>query len=204
LDGISWRAYEKVLNAFEEERHLRITYDRGSLEIMTLSARPERSKHLLGQLVIMLALELEIDIAGYGSMTMKRRLKQRGLESDECYWIQNEAKVRNLEKFDLRRDSPPDLVLEIDVAHSSLDRLEIYATLRVAELWRWDGETLEVRVLQADGRSEVQEYSLAFPWLRPAQLVRFLKMGLTAGETSMLRSFQVWVRKQRASGWPGQ
>jgi Uma2 family endonuclease len=197
LDGVSWRAYEKLLRAFEDERHLRITYDQGSLEIMTLSPRHERPKHLLGQLVVMLALELDLNIAGYGSMTMKRRLEKRGLESDECYWIQHEAKVRNLQKFDLRRDPPPDLVLEIGVTHSSLNRLGIYATLRVPEVWRWDEETLEVHVLNEEGKYEIREQSVAFPSFHPAELVRFLKMGVTSGETQMLRAFRDWIRERK-------
>jgi Uma2 family endonuclease len=197
LDGVSWRAYEKLLRAFEDERHLRITYDQGSLEIMTLSPCHERPKHLLGQLVVMLALELDLNIAGYGSMTMKRRLEKRGLESDECYWIQHEAKVRNLQKFDLRRDPAPDLVLEIDVTHSSLNRLSIYAVLGVPEVWRWDEETLEVQVLNKEGRYEIREESLAFPSFRPGELVRFLKMGATSGETQMLRAFRDWIRERK-------
>jgi Uma2 family endonuclease len=198
LDGVSWRAYEGLLRAFEDERHLRITYDQGSLEIMTLSPRHERPKHLLGQLVVMLALELDMNIAGYGSMTMKRRLEKRGLESDECYWIQNEAKVRNLEKFDLRRDPPPDLVLEIDVTHSSLNRLAIYASLGVPEVWRWDEKTLEVHIL-SEGEYETREESMAFPSFRPAELVRFLKMGASSGETQMLRAFREWIRERKKS-----
>jgi Uma2 family endonuclease len=199
LDGISWRAYEGLLRAFEDERHLRITYDRGSLEILTRVPRHERPKHLLGQMVIMLALELDMNIAGYGSMTMKRRLEKRGLESDECYWIQNEAKVRNLKKFDLHRDPPPDLVLEIDVTHSSLNRLAIYAALRVPEVWRWDEETLQVQVLSAEGQYEIREQSVAFPSFRPAELVRFLKMGASIGETAMLRAFREWIRERKKS-----
>ena len=197
LDGVSWRAYEGLLRAFEDERHLRITYDRGSLEIMTLSPRHERPKHLLGQLVVMLALELDMNIAGYGSMTMKRRLEKRGLESDECYWIQNEAKVRNLKKFDLRRDPPPDLVLEIDVTHSSLNRLGIYAALRVPEVWRWDEQKLEVHVLNDLGQYEIRDQSLAFPSFRPVELIRFLKMGATIGESQMLRAFREWIRERK-------
>ena len=190
LDGVSWRACQGLLRAFEGERRFRITYDRGKLEIMTLSAGHERPNHLLGRLVEALADELEIDIAGYGSLTIKRRREERGLESDECYWVQNESKVRNLKKLDLRRDPPPDLVLEIDVTHSSLDRLGIYAALRVREVWRWDGKKLEVRVLDENGEYQLREYSVAFPFLRPAELVRFLNMAATHGETAMLRAFR--------------
>jgi Uma2 family endonuclease len=145
----------------------------------------------------MLALELEMDIAGYGSMTMKRPVEKRGLESDEYYWIRNEAKVRNLKKFDLRRDPPPDLVLEIDVTHSSLNRLAIYAALRVPEVWRWTEERLEVHVLNQERRYEIREESEAFPSFRRVDLIRFLKMGAIAGETAMLRAFREWIRERK-------
>jgi len=39
---------------------------------------------------------------------------------------------------------PPDLAIEIDIASSSLDRLEIYSKLRIPEIWRFDGESLHV------------------------------------------------------------
>ncbi len=37
LDGIRWSTYEALLEDLGD-RHIRLTYDRGSLEIMTLSA----------------------------------------------------------------------------------------------------------------------------------------------------------------------
>jgi Uma2 family endonuclease len=202
LHGISWRAYERLLRAFDEERHLRITYDRGSLEIMTLSPRHERAKHLLGVLIVALAEEVGVEIAGFGSMTFKRRPKKRGLEPDECYWVQNEARMRGKLEYNLERDPPPDLVLEIDVTSSSLNRMAIYAALGVPEVWRWDGTTLEVNVLGAKGRYAVAEKGQAFPLFRPAELVRFLALEATQGETGMLRTFRAWVRDQKAAGWP--
>jgi Uma2 family endonuclease len=51
------------------DRRLRMTYDRGTLEIMTLSSEHERWKHLLRRLVEALSEELRIEIAGFGSMT---------------------------------------------------------------------------------------------------------------------------------------
>ena len=75
-------------------------------------------------------------------MTFKRRKRRRGLEPDECYWIQSEPMVRGKDKIDLRRDPPPDLVIEVDWTHSSLDRLAIFAALLVPEVWRFDGQIL--------------------------------------------------------------
>jgi Uma2 family endonuclease len=129
---------------------LRITYDRGALEIMTLSPEHERLKHLLGYFILILVEELGWNMAGFGSMTFKRKRHQRGLEPDECYWIENELAVRGKDRIDLRRDPPPDLVIEIDWTHSSLDRLAIFAILGVPEVWRFDGKdvTFHVRRLE--------------------------------------------------------
>jgi Uma2 family endonuclease len=41
LDGVSWDQYEQILDAMGERR-IRLTYDRGTLEIMTVSSPPER------------------------------------------------------------------------------------------------------------------------------------------------------------------
>lgn len=41
LYGIDWKTYVRILKALDH-RHLRITYDRGALEIMTLSLKHEQ------------------------------------------------------------------------------------------------------------------------------------------------------------------
>ena len=47
----------------------------------------------------------------------------------------------------------PDLAIEVDVSPSKIDRPGIYAALRVAELWRFDGDHEQVIIerLGADG-----------------------------------------------------
>jgi len=32
---------------------------------------------------------------------------------------------------------PPDLAIKIDVSNSSLDKMAVYAELKVPEVWRW-------------------------------------------------------------------
>src|SRR5438094_6068445 len=100
LDGVSWKSYEQISRAFDD-RNVRINYDRGRLEISTLSAQHERLKKLLALLLVILIQELGWEWAGYGSMTFKRPKHERGLEPDECYWIQNEPHVRGKDKIDL-------------------------------------------------------------------------------------------------------
>lgn len=200
LGGISWQSYERLLRAFDE-RHLRITYDRGALEIMTLSPEHERYKHLLGLFVSVLVEELNWNMAGFGSMTFKRRKRRRGLEPDECYWIQSEPLVRGKDRIDLRIDPPPDLVMEIDVTHSSLDRLAIYAALRVPEVWWFDGHTVWVYLLGADRRHAKSDRSQAFPFLPMNDLTRFMTLRSTLSETELVRQFRAWVRERIAASW---
>lgn len=201
LHGVPWNRYEKLLRVLEPARGLRITYDRGTLEIMTISMKHDRAKHLLGRLIEALADVMQIEIAGAGQMTFKRRRKQRGLEADECYWIQNEAVMRSKEEYDWDHDPPADLMVQVDISYSSLNRLAICAVLKVPEVWRWDRETIHVHVLGADGKYQTVERSSAFPFLKPRDLVPFLALAATAGETATLRAFREWVKARVADNW---
>lgn len=168
---------------------------------MTRSPQHERLKHLLAYLVLILVEELGWNMAGFGSMTFKRCRRRRGLGPDECFWIQSESLVRGKDRIDLRRDPPPDLVLEIDVTHSSLDRLSIYAALAVPEVWRFDGTRLQVYLLGPDGRHAESDRSRAFPFLPLTELARFLAARSNQGETDLARQFRAWVRERIAANW---
>src|SRR5262249_39088385 len=151
LYGVSWRSYCMMGRALLDRPALRLTYDRGALQIMTTSPQHERLKHLLSRLLEAWTEEKGLALAGFGSMTFKRKKHLRGLEPDECYWIASYPQIRGKERIDLRVDPPPDVVIEIDIASSSLDRMGIYAILGVPEVWRLDAQGLHFRKLQADG-----------------------------------------------------
>jgi len=125
-----------------------------------------------------------------GSLTLKREDLSRVVEPDECYYIQNEPRIRNREDIDLAQEPPPDLVLEIDITSPSLLRLPIYEALGVPEVWRYDGRELHLYSLQA-GIYLSQEQSQVLP-LFPISLVPgLLEEAKTLGETAMLRRFSV-------------
>jgi Uma2 family endonuclease len=193
LDNVSWRTYEALLDEFGE-RPIRFTYDDGSLEIMTLSLGHESYGRLLGRFVDTLTLELNIPQASGGSTTLKKKLKKKGLEPDECYWIKNERRMRGKKEFDIRSDPAPDLSIEVDIFSSSLDRLGIYAALGVPEIWRYDGKALHFLWLGDDGKYRARPRSLNFPVLAVADLQRFLHKAGKEDETSLVRSFAAWVR----------
>src|SRR5262249_18217718 len=151
---------------------------------------------LLGFFIPQVADELEVDYEPLGMTTWKRPDMEKGLESDQCYYIQNEAIVRQKEELDLEVDPPPDLAVEVDITSSSLSRMGIYAELRVPEVWRYDGPRLTMYQLQPDGQYRPCETSLSFPGLHPADVERFLEMGRTMAKRQWARAIGDWVRNE--------
>lgn len=78
LRNISWQTFETLLRETGEDRGSRFAYDCGTLEIMTPLLGHENPKSNLGNFIIALAEELEIEIKSAGSTTLKRKIKNRG------------------------------------------------------------------------------------------------------------------------------
>jgi Uma2 family endonuclease len=203
LSNVDWKTYSRLLRIFAEHRGMRLAYDRGELEIMSPSMEHDRDGRLLGRLVSALTEELGMPLLSAGSTTLRRRLRRRGIEADECYWIANAHRMAGRRQLDLRRDPPPDLAIEVDVSHSSLDRLSIYAALGVPEVWRLDGDQLTFHVLAGRRRYAPAATSQAFPLVAPTDLVGFLQQARQAGdENPVVRVFRDWVRQRRAAASP--
>jgi Uma2 family endonuclease len=193
LSRVSWSTFEALL-ADNDCRGTRFTYDQGYLEIMSPSREHERIGRCLGRMIGILTMELDIPISSGGSTTLKAELKQRGIEPDECFYVANEPRMRGRDDYDPAVDPPPDLVIEVDISRSSLNKLAIYADLGVPEVWMHDGAALRVYQLGPDGEYLQQERSLSFPFLAAAEIQRFLDDRNTTDETSWIRSFRDWVR----------
>jgi Uma2 family endonuclease len=204
LPGVAWRTYKRLLRTFVDRPSVRLTFDRGTLELMTPSHEHQSQSYLLGRLVDTLTEELALPVKGGRSTTFKRRKWQRGLEADSCWWIANEPLIRGKSVIDQRRDPPPDLAREIDVTRSSLDRLAIYAKLNFGEVWRLKGQVLTCHLLGSDGRYTVSSVSRAFPGLVVADLVAFLSLGRQMDETTIIQQFRAWVRQRFRTGGSGQ
>lgn len=192
LPNISWQSYQSLIKDFEREPAIRLTYDRGTLEIRMPLDPHESYKKLLGRLVETATEELDLEIRSLGSRTCDREDLGRGLEPDQCYYIQNETLVRGVEQIDLNQFPPPDLAIEIDITSSSINRLSIYAALGVPEVWRYNGQTLTILSLE-NGEYVSQDKSTALPLLDAEDILRFLALGRTMGETSLVKQFRRWV-----------
>ena len=82
LSGISWKTYETLLEELSDRR-LRLTYNRGNLEIMAPYPEHELNKQVLGRFIETIAEELEVNIYPLGSTTFKQP-KLSGVEPNEC------------------------------------------------------------------------------------------------------------------------
>jgi Uma2 family endonuclease len=193
LHDVDWTTYERLLDDLEGH-HLRLNYDRGQLEIMTTSSEHERWKKLLARFFEALTEELNLPILGVGNFTVRRKDLNRGLEPDECWYIAHEPDVRESEQIDLNIDPPPDLVVEIEVSRSAIDRLELFAALGIPELWRFDGRRLSVLVLGAEGRYGESGHSPTFPSIPLSGFAEYLGRRGQTDETTLVKSFRNWVR----------
>ncbi len=173
LQHISWQTYQSLTIDFEQEPTIRLTYDRGTLEIRMPLTPHETFKKILGRLIEAAIEELDLEIRSLGSLTCNREDLAKGLEPDQCYYIQNELQVRSVDRIDLTKLPLPDLVVEIDITSSSLNRFSIYADLQVPEIWRYDGKSLVIYEL-VDGDYLVRDRSIALPILKTEDIVRFL------------------------------
>jgi Uma2 family endonuclease len=193
LTGISWQTYERLLEELSDRR-LRLTYNRGNLEIMSPSPEHERFKKIAGRFVETIAEELDISIEPLGSTTLKRP-ELGGAEPDECFYIRNIALVRGKKRLDLTQDPAPDLVVEIDVTSSSDSRLRVYADLGIAEVWIYNGESLVIKQLQNDTYITCQT-SQFFVNIPIPEIAGFLQQAETMDYLELVKIFRDWVKSQ--------
>src|SRR5690349_18236223 len=113
LEGVSWSFYESVLDQVGNGA-TRVTYHNGRIEIMAPLAEHEAGKRIIGCLIDLLGTELNIPMSRFGSTTFRREDKQAGIEPDDCFYLQNESRVRGVKRFDPAIHPAPDLAIEVD------------------------------------------------------------------------------------------
>ncbi|MDJ1172114.1 Uma2 family endonuclease [Roseofilum sp. BLCC_M154] len=193
MKDISWQMYEDLLDNLGEKRGSRINYSQGILEIMTPLPEHEDDKVIIGNLVEILLEELDIEFRNLASTTFKSQTMRQGLEADQCFYIENEAAVRGQKRIDLSVDPPPDLAIEIDL--TSRTRFNNYEALGVGELWRFNGTSLEINVLQ-DGVYIQSDESPHFPGLSLTQIIpEYLERSKVEGRNKTMKAFRAWVRE---------
>jgi Uma2 family endonuclease len=200
IRGVSWDLYDRLSDAIGEGQNVHLAYDGKSLEITTAGPLHEQFKALFGRFVNALTFELRIRNSGAGQTTWKRPEVERGLEADQSYYfdpakLAADAKGLARKSNDVADYPNPDLAIEVGISASRIDRPSIYAALRVPEVWRFDGESLTIEILQAYGTYVAVDASRFLP-IRAAEVVRWLVEEDVSDLLAWERRLRAWIRDE--------
>jgi Uma2 family endonuclease len=172
IRGVSWDAYLQILNALPQSRASRLTYDDGVLEITMPLEDHEFAGRLIERFILTLVECLGMRLKTMGSTTMTYPDLRKSAEPDNAYYIQNQPLVKG-RNIDFAQDPPPDLVVEVDITHTDIQKNQFYSNIGVPEFWRFNGKVWRIYQLQAGVYVEV-ETSPTFPQVPKAWLYEFL------------------------------
>ena len=187
LRDVDWQTYV-ALSDTTDRAGCRLTYDRGDLEIMTPSMPHERYGTMIGRMVERYSEIFDIEIRSVASTTFRRADMHRGFEADEAYYVQNAERIRGISQVDLEIHPPPDLVVEIEISRSAIDKMSLFAAMGIPELWRYNRQSLEVFCLENKTYASAAA-SEVFPGFPLKYAEHLLGLQLTSNETTLIRQF---------------
>ena len=178
LYNVTWAQYDTLVTSFiDRSPSLRMTYLKGTLQIMTTSAEHERLKKIIARLIEAYAEEKDIELNGYGGATFRKQAKERGLEPDECYCLGELKEV-------------PDLAIEIVITSSDIDKLEVYRGLEVPEVWFFKNHQFLIYHLQ-DNAYQLATHSHFLREMDIAQLVSYVNW---VNQTQAVKAYRATIR----------
>jgi len=195
--NLGWQSYIQILQLLGNNRAARLTYDRGTLEMTMPLEEHEFAARLIELFIRILVVEMGLKIKTMGSTTLNREDLERGSEPDNGYYIQNQPLVAG-RKVDLTQDPPPDLIIEVDITHTDINKFALYASMGVPEFWRYNGQILQIYQLQMGGYVELQT-SPTFPLVPKAKLYEFLEQA-QVDEVASEKAFRTWVHQTLQAG----
>lgn len=194
LTDISWNDYENFLEDFESRPGWRLAFDKGRLEIESASFLKANLSVSFHNFIRAYCDLFDLRMEGRRAATFRSRILKKGVEPDECFYIQSAEKI--IGKTFISISFPvPDIAVEIDITTESLDKFPIYAALGVQELWIFDGKKLAFYELADKNYHQIQN-SRALPEISAEDLVKFLEISRSKGQTAALKSFRQWLGKK--------
>lgn len=193
LEDVSWDEYEQLLDQLTDWRGMRVSYDRGRVEIISPSFRHEKFIAFISGMGRILAEEMGVVVEAAGTTTYKQESLSKGSEGDESFYVEHAGAIIGKDQIDLDVDPPPDIIVEVDITNESFGKFPIYAAFLVPEIWRYDGKHARIYHL-IDEIYEECDTSLSFPFLSSQAMTDFLDQSKIYGQTAALASFRQWLR----------
>ena len=191
LRSLNWQRYQTLRETLGTDRNIRFTYSQGTLEVTIPLEVHEFSARMIELFIRVLVVETGMDLKTMGSTTLDREALDRSAEPDDAYYIQNQPLVAGRD-VDFEKDPPPDLLIEVDITHTDIDKLRLYAAMGIPEFWRYNGEVWRIYCLQGGQYQEV-EVSPTFPQTEKFRLYEFLATARKS-EAKAERDLRAWVR----------
>ncbi len=173
IHDVTWEGYLQILDALPQTRSTRLIYDEGTLEFTMPTEDHDFSGRMIGLFIRVLVRGFGKKIKTMGSTTLNFPGLKKGAEPDEAFYIQNQPLVSG-RNVDLEADPAPDLIVEVDITNTDIDKNRLYASMNVPEFWRFDGYILRIYQLQNRQYVEV-ETSPTFPTVPKEWLYDFLE-----------------------------
>jgi Uma2 family endonuclease len=189
VPGVAWEDYEHLLNELAGRRRLRVSFDRGRLEIVSPLSEHENYGDLIRYLVRAYADVKDLDMESFGTATWRREAVAKGAEADACFYVRNASRIIGKKQIDLDKDPPPDIVVEIETTTSARHKFVIYAALLVPEIWTYDGKRVHFYELTDEAYAPISE-SRFLPGLTRTLLAEHIEICKTQGQTKALRIFR--------------
>lgn len=188
MEEIRWETY---VDLAEQRRGSvpRMTYDNGVLELMNPRRQHENIGCLLGRILETYTEEKGIEIQSVASTTFKRKDLSKGFEADESYYIAHAELIRPKEEVDLAVDPPPDLVIDVEITRSAIEKLELFHAMGIPEVWRHDGESLFM-YRRGESQYESINESAGAPGLTHSMISAVIGQRFECGENRLIRQFR--------------
>ena len=191
LYGVSWDDYEEVVRELDGNS-VQTTFNHGTLKIMSKSPQHEYFIELIKRIVDRLSFLLRKKVIFFGSPTIKQSFIKKGVEPDACFYVSRAAKVSGKADIDIAANVP-DIVVEVDIHHSSADKFEIYSAFGVPEFWLYDEEKLKMYRLENGSYREIAS-SFELSELRAEVLTEFLNRSKKEDQFDLLIEFENQIK----------
>ncbi len=194
LSNVAWKTYRQIVEeTMDKLVNPRFFYDEGDFLIMSVSPEHEYYNRIIASLMDILAEQFEKNWIALGSTTYTKDDIEKGFEPDSCFYFANEEKIRGVKRINMSVHPAPDLIVEVDITSLSTFRQHIFAAFGVPEIWRFDGEQIEILKLENKKYIAV-ENSLSLPKVTPKVLTEFIKESQTLSRLEWIAKIRDWAK----------
>jgi Uma2 family endonuclease len=144
--GHTWEQFKLIQKGFEESPGVRLSYYKGTLEILMPGKDHEFFKSIIGMLIETFLLEIGVEFAPTGAMDQALE-GTVSTQADESYCI---GDLKDL----------PDLSIEVIFTSGGVSKLARYQALSTPEVWFWEDGLFSLYHLRENGYEKITRSEL--------------------------------------------